>query len=652
MGIFLAGGLVLAVMPCRSGFSRVFGPMVNIAGSAFGVAGTVLSMLSGPAGIVFRARSGILAVGIDPLSAFFALPILVVSSLCAVHGYGYMKPKAAIGKDLSRFWAFYNLLTGGMLLVTAARNAMLFLLGWEAMALASFFLVIFDSDREPVRRAGWIYLVATHLGTACILLLFTMLGTGNSLDFSGLSLSEPSRAGAAFLLALIGFGTKAGFVPFHVWLPEAHPSAPSSVSAVMSGVMIKTGIYGLLRFMLFLGPPAAWWGWTLLGTGLVSALAGVLMALAQDDLKRMLAYSSVENVGIIGMGLGAGLLGTCYGIPAMAFLGFAGALLHVMNHSVFKSLLFLAAGSVQNATGTVGLDRLGGLIKRMPVTGAAFLAGSIAICGLPPMNGFVGELVAFLAAFSGIRDAAGSPAALAGIMVAGGLALSGGLAMACFTRAFGTAFLGEPRDGRAKRALESALSMRLAMIVLSVLCVLMGLGGWFLAGLVEPVAAGISSGLGHPFPPGVHAGLAGGVLLHVALVSGAVIAGVFVLLRVRSRLLSGRSVTHAPTWGCGYGYPDATMQYTASSFAAPLTGLFGQALGTRRKLVPPEGLFPDASSFSTVTADTCTERFYSPLFTGMERLFKRFRVIQHGRINLYVLSIALALAALLAWKLG
>jgi len=593
-----------------------------------------------------------MAVGIDPLSALFALPVLVISALCALHGCGYMKPYAAKGKDMSRFWAFYNFLTGGMLLVTVARNALLFLLGWEVMALASFFLVLFDAGREPVRRAAWIYLVATHLGTACILLLFSMLGSGGSLDFTGLSLPDRSWAGAAFVLALVGFGTKAGFVPFHVWLPEAHPSAPSNVSAVMSGVMIKTGIYGLLRFILFMGPPPAWWGWTLLGVGLLSGVAGVLMALSQHELKRMLAYSSVENIGIIGMGLGLGLLGISYGIPAMAFLGFAGAFLHVLNHSVFKSLLFLAAGAIQNATGTRELDQLGGLLKRMPVTGAAFLAGSVAICGLPPLNGFVGELTAYLAAFTGIQNGAGTQGALPGIIAIGGLALMGGLALACFTKAFGIAFLGEPRSPGAGSARESHFSMRFPLVALSLLCLLMGLGGWLLVGLVEPVVGMLTTGFGFPVATGVHASHAESTLRYASIGSVSVIAAVLLLLFVRSRLLARRSVTTAPTWGCGYGSPEPSMQYTASSFADPLTGLFGPALGTGRNLASPGGLFPDRAGFSSDTPDACTDRFYIPLFTGMERLFKRLRVIQHGRINLYVLSIVVALAALLAWKLG
>ena len=271
------------------------------------------------------------------------------------------------------------------------------------MSLASFFLVMFDDEKESVRRAGWIYLVAMHLGTAFLLAMFLLLGQERRLAGFRAALGRARRrSGVLFLLAVVGFGTKAGFIPLHVWLPEAHPAAPSHVSAVMSGVMIKTGIYGLLRMLTLLGPPPAWWGWTLLGIGVVSGVLGVLFALAQHDLKRLLAYHSVENIGIIALGLGVGLLGISYGNPTMAALGFAGGLLHVVNHAVFKSLLFLGAGSVLHATGTGEIDRLGGLLKRMPVTGATFLVGAAAISGLPPLNGFVSEFLIYLGALAGL----------------------------------------------------------------------------------------------------------------------------------------------------------------------------------------------------------------------------------------------------------
>ena len=261
-----------------------------------------------------------------------------------------------------------------MTLVLLARNAVLFLSAWELMAVSSFFLVTFEHERESVRSAGWIYLVATHLGTGFLLVLFILMGreTG-SMDFTvwaAQGIHAPELAGMLFLLAVVGFGTKAGFMPFHVWLPEAHPAAPSHVSALMSGAMIKIGIYGLMRSLTFLGAPSIWWGWLLLFVGLASGVLGIIFALAQHDLKRLLAYSSVENIGLITAGLGLGLLGVSYNQPLISILGFGGALLHVLNHSLFKGLLFLAAGSVVHATGTRDTNRLGGLLKKMPWTGA------------------------------------------------------------------------------------------------------------------------------------------------------------------------------------------------------------------------------------------------------------------------------------------
>src|SRR5208282_490863 len=317
-------------------------------------------------------------IEIDPLTAWFLLPTLLLSALCAIYGVGYLRSWQG-RRSLGPVWFFYGLLVLGMVLVLLARNAVLFLVAWELMALASFFLVTFEHERESVREAGWIYFVATHLGTAFLLAFFLLLAreTG-SMDFNVWAekgIHTQGLAGILFLLAVVGFGTKAGFMPLHVWLPEAHPAAPSHVSALMSGVMIKTGIYGIVRMLAFIGSPPPWWGWTLVFIGAVSGILGVLFALAQHDIKRLLAYHSVENIGIICLGLGVGLLGISFGAPLVAFLGFAGGLLHVLNHALFKGLLFLGAGAASHAAGTREIDRLGGLMRRMPLTGAAFLVG-------------------------------------------------------------------------------------------------------------------------------------------------------------------------------------------------------------------------------------------------------------------------------------
>ncbi|MDE2293430.1 MAG: oxidoreductase, partial [Elusimicrobia bacterium] len=333
-------------------------------------------------------------VGLDALSSFFLVLVLLVSALCAVYGLGHRR---AEGAEPDASWLFYGLLAAGMALVVAARDGVLFLAAWEVMSLASFFLVVRDDGEEEVRAAGWTLLVAGQLGAAALLGLFVWLGRGG-LDFTALAAPTQGAAGALFLLALVGFGIKAGFVPFHAWLPEAYPAAPGHVAAVMSGVMIDMGVYGFLRTLGLLGPPPAWWGWTLVGAGALGGVGGGLLSAAQRDLKRALAYSSVENMGVVALGLGLGLLGRAYADPVLAALGFGGALLHVLNHSLFKSLLFMGAGTASRASGTGDLEGMGGLLKRMPATGTCFLAGSAALMGLPPFNGFFSELLVMLAA--------------------------------------------------------------------------------------------------------------------------------------------------------------------------------------------------------------------------------------------------------------
>jgi formate hydrogenlyase subunit 3/multisubunit Na+/H+ antiporter MnhD subunit len=591
---------------------------------------------------------GAFFVEIDALSAFFLVPILGLSALAAVYGAEYLAAYRET-RRLGTAWFFFNLLVATMVVVVVARNAVLFLVAWELMALASFFLVTFEDDKPSVRDAGWIYLVATHLGTACLLALFILLGrAGGSLDFDRLS-GTSAPVGLLFVLAVIGFGTKAGFMPFHVWLPEAHPAAPSHVSAVMSGVMIKTGIYGLVRILTFIGPPPAWWGWVLCGVGLTSGILGVLFALAQHDLKRLLAYHSVENIGIIALGLGVGELGLSTGSAPLAVLGFAGALLHVLNHAIFKGLLFLGAGAVAHATGTREIDHLGGLLKRMPWTGVAFLIGAVAISGLPPLNGFVSEFLIYLGALRGVVSA-DSTAAVPLLCVIAGLALIGGLAAACFTKAFGMVFLGEPRTEHAAHAHEPGLAMRVPMLLLAASCVVIGCLAPVVGGTVGPVVER-ASGLPAETVRDVVAAATGplsfvgaaalGVLLLAALLGG-----------VRHQLLSGRRVEDSCTWDCGYARPSPRMQYTASSFAQPLTELFRLLLQSRRHLVPPVGLFPRHASLTTETPDVCAERFYTPVFTAIGRSLSALRWLQHGQVHLYVLYIALTLLVLLVWKLG
>jgi formate hydrogenlyase subunit 3/multisubunit Na+/H+ antiporter MnhD subunit len=581
----------------------------------------------------------------DALSAFFLLPILGLSALAALFGGKYLLAYRD-RKNLGVAWFFFNLLVASMAMVVLARNGVLFLLCWEIMSLASFFLVTFENQKEDVRQAGWTYLVATHLGTAFLFVLFIMLGRGGaSLDFDRLAdvaLRDHSLAALAFMLAVIGFGTKAGFVPLHIWLPEAHPAAPSHVSAVMSGVMIKTGIYGLLRILTFLGPPRPWWGWTLVGLGLVSGILGVLFALAQHDIKRLLAYHSVENIGIIGLGLGLGLLGVASNQPVLALLGFAGGLLHVLNHALFKGLLFLGAGAVIQATHTRDIDQLGGLIKPMPWTAAMFLIGSVAICGLPPLNGFISELMIYIGAFHGLGT---WPSAIPSLAAIAGLAVIGGLAVACFTKAFGVVFQGEPRTAQALQAREVDWLLRIPMITLALGCLAVAFLAPWMVGLIKPVLA-VVTGL----PLGdVQRGLSVVIdpLHSVVMLSGLLLGTLAVLAWGRRRLLAGRAVIESVTWDCGYAQPTARMQYTASSFAQPLTRMFNAFLRIRRDYREPRGYFPQEASLHTHGADVFRSHLYDPVFRGIEWLMLRTHGLQQGRVQMYLLYIALTLLVLL-----
>lgn len=580
---------------------------------------------------------GRFALVLDPLSAFFLLPVVILGLLFALYGGLYMRHYAVKGWSHGVHWFFYNLLAVGMVLVLLAQNGLLFMLAWEVMSLAPFFLVLFQDQQASSRHAAWVYLVAGHLGGVLLLLFFLFLGTGSgSLDFSTFRPQDFSALfrNLLFGLSFIGFGVKAGILPVHVWLPEAHPAAPSHVSAYMSGVMIKMGIYGILRSVQLLGGPIFGWGLELVLVGVVSGILGVLFALAQHDLKRLLAYHSVENIGIILLGLGVGMIGVSLQQPAVAIFGFAGGLLHVLNHSLFKGMLFLGAGSIQHQCGTLEMDELGGLKRRMPKTAFCFLIGSAAICGLPPLNGFVSEFLIYLGAVHGetVLPASGAWPLL---LTLAGLALIGGLAAACFAKAYGIVFLGSPRSTHAAGAKETGAGMYLPMAILAAACIGIGLTApLFLRIVRAPLEV-----LLPPSMATLPLAVAAGQLRIISLVGAAVILTGLVLAQFRRILLRGRTVRKEPTWGCGYLYPNTRMQYTASSFARPVTLFFDNILRSHVDGCVPEKLVPGRIALHSGTPDPLMRFFYTPLFIGMSRFLGLLRWMQHGRIQLYILYI-------------
>jgi len=649
------------------------GTIGSLAACALGFVAATLALAGAAADPIVAPWAlplGRFAVGVDAPSAAFLMLIFAVGGACVTYGHGY-RPAGSAGRHVhgdARLRAVLGVCIAALGFVVIATDAILFLVAWEIMALSCFFLVTTE-DRDPdVRSAGWIYLVATHLATLVLIAMCAVMRAEvGSFDLTALPESAGAGArGAMFLLALFAFGLKAGLMPLHVWLPSAHASAPSHVSALMSGVMIKMGVYGLVRFLALIPHPPASWGALLLVLGVVSAVAGVLFALGQHDLKRLLAYHSIENVGIIVIGLGLAMLGRAYGEPAWIALGLGGAVLHTWNHGLFKALLFLGAGSVIHATGTRVIDHMGGLARRMRWTAALFLVGALAICGLPPLNGFVSELLLYLGLLdTGVGQAAvsASPAvasaastAPAAALALPALALVGALAVACFVKVYGVVFLGEPRTPAASHAHEAHPSMLAAMGALAGLCALIGLAPIGLAPLLDRVVAAWPS-IAPPPSLADAAPLTTVSLVAVTLLAALVVA--FLLLRRRvargpfGAVGAVGAVPAVPTWDCGYARPSATMQYTASSFAQKLVRLFGWALrpSMHRPHLPAAVAFPGPTAFSSHVAEPVLERVVMPLVGRGARMAHRLRFIQQGRLQPYVLYILIALLILFAWLL-
>ncbi|HEX9288311.1 MAG TPA: proton-conducting transporter membrane subunit [Anaeromyxobacteraceae bacterium] len=618
-----------------------------VLGAALGLAGAAMS-LGGAAPRELHARwsvpFGALALRLDALAAIFLLPIFAIPAAGSVYALAYY-PQAARGARAVRLQLFYGLVTAAMALIVVAANAMLFLAAWEVMALCGFLLVLTEHEQRETQRAALVYLAAAHVGTLALFALFSLLGSAaGSFDFAAIARAGLAPGAGPFLLALTGFGLKAGLMPLHFWLPGAHAAAPSHVSAVLSGVLLKTGIYGILRITSLFAAPPLWWGLALLAVGAVSAVLGVAFALAQHDLKRLLAYHSVENVGIIAMGLGLGLVGRAVGDPALVLLGFGGGALHVVNHALFKALLFFGAGAVDHACGTRELDVLGGLARAMPLTAALFLLGAVAISGLPPLNGFVSEWLVYM----GSLRAASSPAPLVpwAALGAPALALVGALAAACFAKVFGTVFLGTARSERPSRAHEAPRPMLVPMALLAGACAAIGLAP---AALVPALRRGAAAWSG--LAPASLAGPARGV----AASAGAITAGAALLLAVAGGLAAwqrrrARGAPASETWGCGYARPTPRMQYTGSSFAEMLTLRFGWAFFPRAHVVPPRGPFPQRASFSSHVPDTVLDVALMPVLRTASWGAELARRRHGGQVQRQALYVGVALVALLAWR--
>ena len=623
-----------------------------LAGSIVSIVAAVLSLTSGTvqAHLPSVAPYAEISFRLDGLSAYFLLIIGLLAAPVSIYAFSYVDHRH-YGDPTTG--AAFCLFVGSMAGLTLADGVFGFLLFWELMSLSSFVLVMHEHHILDVRRAGFVYLAMTHAGAGFLVAAFLLLaGASGSLDFDsfrqGAGALPPLVRDGAFVLFLAGFSAKAGVIPLHVWLPRAHPAAPSHVSALMSGLMIKTAIYGLIRVSTeFLTPMPGWWGWVILGLGTVSAVLGVLYALMEHDLKRLLAYHSVENVGIILMGIGASVVLAAQGAPAAAILALAAGLFHILNHALFKGLLFLGAGAVQRSTGTRDLEKLGGLIHRMPWTAAAFLIGSAAISAIPPLNGFASEWMTLQALLQVIVTGDGPLAVAAGAIAGGALALTGGLAAFCFIKAFGVAFLGVPRSATVISAHESPAPMVAAMGALAVMCVVLGLFPLLAVNSLKGIAA-TALGATLQSMPVEAMSIKGSSYVPFGILTGAVGLAAFVLVVVRFAFGRMRERVAAP-WVCGFTL-ETRMQYTASALAKPVRIVFQALLRPYRmteRRYAQSAYFVSEVHYEGGLRPIYESYLYRPFIAALLTLSSWVRRLQSGSLRLYLSYIFATLVVVL-----
>jgi hydrogenase-4 component B len=655
---FAAGAVGALIMGSWARGARIVGNTFALLGAAAALAIGLAGLGGGTVNVTVSQLLpvGGIELGLDRLSAFFIVVIAVGAVPASLYAFGYTREYEG-RYSLAGMGVSFNLFLASMILVVMARNALTFLALWESMSIASYFLVMTYSDDRRTERAGRLYFVMAHAGFACVLIGFLLLShaTG-SMEFADWQAQSGAMScttrNLTFIVLTLGFGSKAGVIPIHIWLPLAHPAAPSHVSALMSGVMIKMGIYGLVRVGIdWLGAGPSWWGGALLVVGAVSAMLGVLYAMVDSDLTRLLAYSSVENIGIILLGIGAAMLFRTYQLPALAALALVASLYHTLNHAVFKSLLFMAAGAVLFAAHTRNMEEMGGLIKRMPQTAVLFLIGAVAIAALPPFNGFVSEWLTFQSLLLSFQIP-GRVINLTFALSVAALALTSGLAAACFIKAFGISFLALPRSESVRQAREVGVSMRAGMALLAAVC--LGLG-------VAPLAvlrflSNTTSELLGAAPD-----LQSDWNILVASQSFATISPLWIAVALAALLVSipialrifkaNTARRYNETWGCGRAMQTARFEYTATSFANPFKRVFSLLYRPVKTFAiefhPESRFFVRTIRYSNEARSIFDDAIYGPLDRFLRSLAQRVRLLQSGNVNVYLLYILVALVVLL-----
>ena len=645
LGVLSGSPLLIRALPLAGSFLAA--TILLCLATLSGTVGAVLTALGSTQDIYVLALNipfGPFEFGADQLSAWFLIPINLICGCAGFYGWRYWG-NGRPDRLVRRSGIFLGLLYSAMVLVVLARNTILFLMAYELMAVAAYLAMTSDDGQSEVRDAGMLYLIMAHITILALFAFFSLLAThtgGYLFPTAGSCAPSPALATALLVLILVGFGGKAGMMPLHVWLPSAHAAAPSHISAVMSGVILKVGVYGMIRSISLFQQIPLWWGILILSLGVISGVAGVVFALGQHDIKRLLAYHSIENIGIIVMGIGMYCIGSASSSPALMVLGMAGALLHVLNHAVFKALLFFSAGAAIHCSGTRSIDQMGGLARSMPVTACMFGLGAVAICGLPPLNGFVSEFFIYLGFFQGLAGTSGIIPPVMGL-AAPLLALIGGLAVACFVKVFGVMFLGYPRR-EIPSPHEAPLSMRLAMALLALVCIAVGIAPMIVTPLIDAAVAALLPGY-YQTPRLAELAPLGWISICTGTLLGAILLVTFWYRHRLSRTHCGSE----PTWGCGYLAPTTRMQYTASSFAATIITLFSPFLrptGTNLRIT---GLFPTKASFHSHVPEVVLEQVFLPLLNRLYLLISPLRKLQSGLLQHYMFYIFITVLLLLAW---
>lgn len=660
--------LVAAIFPSLIGaaIANRIGSIGSALSSLLGFVTITIATANADPQIIYQLPWGLpegsFSLCVDQLSRMFMLPVFGLGLVCSLSGGYSLAHESGSEHNLGVHWFFFTVLLLGMVMVCCASDAVLFMIVWEVMSLSPFFLIDFNDRERKVRDAAWVYLVAAHLGAVALLAFFALLWqTSATTSFTAiasgklLANASPQVLNAMFVLALLGFGAKAGIIPLHIWLPEAHPAAPSHVSALMSGAMINAGLYGLIRSLELCSVSVQipeWWAWVILLVGLCTGIVGILKALAQSNLKRLLAYSSVENMGLMFIGLGVGMIGQINNNPGIAILGYAGLLLHMLNHAGFKGLLFLCAGEVLHSTGTLHMAHLGGLQKKLPFLGCCFAIGAASISCLPPLSGFSSE-------FSLVMSMINAPM-LPGVERQVGLfcglsvvALISGLGAALYAKAYSITFLGHPRSGFASNVHSAGIQTMWPLLLPVVSCVA--------GGLLAPVFFGFASStaltaIGWPQNFVTQAVETAEWLTHSLIILCSIGMSCILLAMlcygVRLLLLRKQGNKFGPVWSCGFQIASPRIQYGADSFSEPISRIFKPVMGLQLFRQTEEKLFPKPGLLQITAPDRLRIGLFNPLFELVEKASNMCKVLQHGKINIYVLYIFLTVVGLLVWGLA